>query len=50
MGVADRAREGFAGELPLCMVTTLVAAVRGDEPSRCCDGRLGPPDSTGPVK
>ena len=50
MGAAVRAGEGFAGESPLYMATTLVAAVRGDEPSHRCDGRPGPPDSSGPVK
>ena len=50
MGAAVRTRTGFAGESPLCMATTLVATVRGNGPRRRYDGRLGLPNSSGPVK
>ena len=48
-GAAIRAGEEFAGDSPLCMATTLVAAVRGDRLNRRCDGQPGPLDSIGPV-
>ena len=41
--------KSLTGESPLCKATTLVASVRGDGPSCRCDGRPGPPNSTGPI-